>query len=107
MSLIKIMRCTIKGLVAGAVTEIALAGFLHFGEQWDLNQGDLVGLIGWLPHIPVSILLTHLLPYPCYSDVLSVALFLGGWLQWAVIWSLFFLLVGKRCSVRADPERPN
>jgi hypothetical protein len=90
------MRFWSKAILAGVATEGAFALCLRFGEIPDLNRGDLVGMVGWLAHVPVAVLVGHLTPYQIYSDVFGAPLVLLSFVWWTGCWSFLLLLLRMR-----------
>lgn len=68
---------------------------LFFGETPEVKQGDWMGWVGWLAHLPAALAFNSASPIKIYSDVPSAGLFVVGLLQWILLWVLSLVFLPK------------
>lgn len=88
-------RQPVRVLILAVLTETLFALLLFFGQAPDVKQGDWMGWVGWLAHLPAALAFNLASPIKIYSDVPSAGLYVIGLLQWLLLWTLSLVVLPK------------
>lgn len=88
------MQIHTKACLAGGLTEAFFALCWVYGEEPDVDSGDLTGLIGLFGRLPIAFLRWLV---PIFPDELSPAwVIVMGWAFWTLCWWMVLAISRSR-----------